>query len=265
MPDANAKASLTLALLHLAPRPGDIEGNMRRVEAAVLQAAARGARFVVTPELALSGYGFRDAIGTDWIARDQAALLGWAGDLARRASVFLLLGTPEAAGTALFNSLVLLTPEGARLSHHRKVNALRVGSESWSTPGDRATVLAVDGIGRIGLFVCADMYSRRLVEETAAQKVDLLVSSAAWAPGLHGPNGEWEWASRAAKTPVLVCNRTGLDVMDFSAARSVAAVDGAIAHAHASPDPATILVDWDPETRALANWRAMTPIAGDTG
>ena len=45
----------------------------------------------------VSGYGFRDLIGTDWIAARQPALIAWAGDLARQASAFLLLGTPEAA------------------------------------------------------------------------------------------------------------------------------------------------------------------------
>ena len=155
------------------------------VEGAVLRASARGASFIVSPELVVSGYGFRDAIGTDWIARDQAGLFDWAGRLACRASAFLLLGTPEAQPDGkLFNSMILFSPEGTRLGHHRKINVLKQGSESWSTPGDRATVLTVDGIGRVGIFVCADMYSRRLVEETAAQDVDLLVSSAAWAPGL---------------------------------------------------------------------------------
>ncbi len=88
---------------------------------------------------------------------------------------------------------------------------LKVGSESWSTAGDRSTVVSVDGIGRVGPFVCADMYSKRLVDETAAQSVDLLVSSAAWAPGQHGPNGEGERASLETGRPVLVCNRTGVD------------------------------------------------------
>ena len=71
---AKAEVSSTVALLHLAPRPGDIEHNKRMVEAAVRRASAMGARFVVSPELVVSGYGFRDIIGTDWIARDQAAL-----------------------------------------------------------------------------------------------------------------------------------------------------------------------------------------------
>jgi 5-aminopentanamidase len=253
---ATAVASATLALLHLAPRPGDIAHNKRMVEAAVRRASDGGARFVVTPELVVSGYGFRDAIGTDWVARDQPALLAWAADLARRQSVFLLLGTPEADGR-LFNSQILFAPDGARIGHHRKIMVLKVGSESWSTAGDRSTVVALDGIGRVGLFVCADMYSKRLVAETAAREVDLLISSAAWAPGEHGPNGEWERASLEAARPVLVCNRTGMDAMDFRGSRSVAAVGGTIASSHSSPDSAIVLLDWTPQARQVSNWRVI--------
>lgn len=226
------------------------------VEHAVRRASAAGARLVITPELVVSGYGFRDIIGVDWIARDQAALVAWAGDLARQTSVFLLLGTPEADGR-LFNSMILFGPDGARMGHHRKIMVLKVGSESWSTAGDRATVLSVDGIGRAGLFVCADMYSRRLVHETASQGVDLLVSSAAWAPGDHGPNGEWERASLETGRPVVVCNRTGQDAMDFRGSQSVAAVGGRIVSSHSAPESAIIMVDWAPHARELANWCAV--------
>jgi predicted amidohydrolase len=246
----------TVALLHLASRPGDIVHNKRLVDSAVRRAASLGAAFVVSPELAVSGYGFRDAIGTEWIARDQASLFAWASDLARQASVFLLLGTPE-ADVRLFNSQILFAPDGTRMGRHRKVMVLKVGSESWSTAGDRGTAVTIDGIGRVGLFICADMYSKRLVDETAAQGVDLLVSSAAWAPGQHGPNGEWERASLETGRPVLVCNRTGEDSMDFRGSQSVAAVDGKIASSHSSPDSAIVLVDWMPSARQLVNWRVV--------
>jgi len=255
--DTTTETPLTLALLHLAPEAGMVERNKRMVEGAAVRASMHGARMVVTPELAVSGWGFRDLIGIDWIARDQTALFGWAGALAHRIAGHLLLGTPE-ADQGLFNSMILFGPGRARLGHHRKINVLRVGSESWSAPGDRATSLAVDGLGRLSLFVCADMYSERLVDETAAGGVDLLISSAAWAPGHHGPNGEWERASRVTGRPVLVCNRTGFDVMDFTGARSVAAVAGSVVAAHSSPEAAIALVDWLPRARQLANWRVVS-------
>lgn len=235
--------SVTLALLHLAPRPGALDDNRRQIENAARTAAAAGARLIVTPELAVSGYGFLDRVGSDWIAAGQDERLAWAAALAKRCEAFLLLGTPEADGS-LYNSLLLFAPDGSRRGGHRKVNALRVGSESWSTPGDRATAVEVEGIGRLGLSICADLHSSRLVAETAALGIDLLLSAAAWAPGLHGPDGEWERASSDTGLPVVVCNRTGNDSIDFTGARSVVAADGLIAFSYGGAAPVTLLVDW---------------------
>lgn len=259
MSSPQARQARIVALLHLAPRPGELDYNRRLIEGAVLQAASLGARLIVSPELCVSGYGFRDRIGTAWIAEQQAARLEWAAHLAQRAGgASLVLGQPEADGDGLFNSVIVFAPDGGVIGRHRKIAVLRVGSESWSSPGDRPTAVDIPGIGRVGLFVCADMHSKRLVGETAALGCDLLLSSAAWAPGEHGPNGEWEWASRTTQRPVLVCNRTGHDVLDFSAARSVAAVDGALASAHASPRDSIVLVDWTAPNRALTNWRTVS-------
>ena len=152
---------------------------------------------------------------------------------------------------------MLVGADGICRGRHRKINVLKSGSESWSTAGDRATAIAVPAIGRLGLFVCADMYSERLVCETAAQGVDLVLSAAAWAPGLHGPAGEWERASSAIGRPVLVCNRTGVDVLDFRAAASVVAVDGRIVHSHASDGEALVLVDWSRASGKVSNWRSV--------
>ena len=247
---------ISLALLHLAPRAGDLAGNRQAIERGVRRAAEAGAGLVVTPELAVSGYGFRDRIGTDWIVREQAGLQAWAADLARATSTVLVLGAPEAAADGrLHNSLLVFGTDGALAGRHRKINVLRLGAESWSSPGESATVVELPGLGRLGLLVCADMYSERLVGETAALEVDLLLSGAAWAAGEHGPNGEWERASATTGRPVVVCNRTGVDVLDFTTARSVAAMDGGLAFSLASAAPTAILVDWQPARRRVANWR----------
>jgi predicted amidohydrolase len=257
MTAAHADDKRTIALLHLAPTAGDLDGNRRMIEVAVLRAAELGAKLIATPELCVSGYGFRDLIGTGWIAEQQTARRDWLAQLARRAGATLVVGQPEADGNTLFNCLAVAGPDGSTIGRHRKIAVLRVGAESWSTAGDRPTVLDIPEIGRVGLFVCADMYSQRLVRETARQGCDLLLSGAAWAPGEHGPSGEWEWASREADRPVLVCNRTGHDVLDFNGARSVAAVGGAIVFAHDMPRAAIVLVDWTAGRRQLAAWRAV--------
>jgi hypothetical protein len=59
--------TLRVALLHLAPYPGDLAYNRRLVETAVTTAAGSGAAWILTPELCISGYACADEIGTDWI------------------------------------------------------------------------------------------------------------------------------------------------------------------------------------------------------
>src|SRR5215475_6878803 len=60
-------STVRIALLHLAPLPGDLGFNRRLVEAAVSTAAGLGAAWIVTPELCICGYDFADQIGVDWI------------------------------------------------------------------------------------------------------------------------------------------------------------------------------------------------------
>src|ERR687886_2695401 len=58
---------LRIALLHLAPRPGELRHNRRLLAAAIRTAAGLGAAGVLTPELCVCGYDFVDRLGTAWI------------------------------------------------------------------------------------------------------------------------------------------------------------------------------------------------------
>ena len=58
---------MRIALLHLAPRVGELEYNRRLLETAIDSAVDMGAEWVVTPELFLPGYEFAEILGTEWI------------------------------------------------------------------------------------------------------------------------------------------------------------------------------------------------------
>lgn len=249
--------STRIALLHLSPQPGAVEENMRVIGAACLAAVRAGAKTIVTPELAISGYGFSDLIGVDWIAAGQASRAGWASALARRCGASLLLGTPERDPISglLHNSILVFDGLGEPIGRHRKINCLRIGAEAWSSPGNSASVVVLPDVGIAGLFVCADMASNRLITATYARGPDLFISSANWGPGDHGPTGQWEEASKLA--PVLVCNRIGEDVIDFSGAETIAAVNGQRVHTHTSADPAIVLVDWHAAHRRIEAFDAI--------
>ena len=128
---------LRIALLHLAPRAADLAYNQQLVEQGITVAAKAGAKWIVTPELATTGYSFAEIIGTDWIAIQPDAWLQQMCDMARRHEVAILIGHVERDQdrNTLHNSVFTIAANGELLRQHRKINTLRIGSEAWSTPG----------------------------------------------------------------------------------------------------------------------------------
>jgi 5-aminopentanamidase len=246
---------LRVALLHLAPRPGDLGYNRRLVETAVTTAVGLGATWILTPELCICGCAFADEIGTDWIVPPPDPWTRAFCQLVARLHVTVFLSHPERdpPTAKLHNSVLVIAANGTILGIHRKINTLRVGDEAWSSPGDRVTPIPAEPFRRVGILICADAYSPGIAHSLRAQGAELLVSSAAWAPGLHGPDGEWERCTRDTGLPLFVCNRTGPDrTLDFTAAESVIVKDGERLLAFRSERSAVFTIEWDLTTQTLA-------------
>jgi 5-aminopentanamidase len=251
---ATPSHTLRIALLHLAPHPGDLAYSRRLVETAVTTAAGSGAAWILTPELCTSGYAFADEIGTDWIVPPPDPWMRDFCQLVARLHVTVFLSHPEQdpQTAKLHNSVFVIAADGTILGSHRKINTLRVGAEAWSSPGDRATPIPAEPFGRVGILICADAYSPGIARSLQAQGAELLVSSAAWAPGLHGPDGEWERCTRDTGLPLFVCNRTGPDrTLDFTGAESVIVKDGQRLLTFRSERSAVFTVEWGLMTQTL--------------
>lgn len=248
---------MRIGLLHLAPVAGDIAGNCDRLRHGMEVAARRGARWIITPELATSGYTFHKTRGLDWITQ---AATEFTVDVARLASslgVSVFLGAAERDPTSgrLHNSLQVFDRDRGLVASHRKINTLKVGSEEWARPGSSATVVAVgDGERKVGLMVCADACSSRLGADMKALGAEVILSAANWAPGQWGPSGEWEAMSASTELPVFVCNRTGDDaVLSFADAETVVVSGGERELSFQSPVPTLVLVDWDWSASAITS------------
>jgi 5-aminopentanamidase len=247
--------TLRIALAHLAPIPADLTYNRQLVERAITTAARVGAAWIVTPELIIPGYTFADSIGTKWIVPQPDPWMTSLCQLAARLNMTVFLSHPEQdrRSKKLYNSVFVIMPDGAIAGTHRKINTLRVGSESWSSPGKYATPIPVHPLGNIGILICADAFSPKIAASLKAQGARMLVSSAAWGPGLHGPNGEWERCTKDTGLPLLVCNRTGPDrTLDFRAAESIVAKDGQRLLSLSSTRSTLFVLDWNLKTQDLA-------------
>ncbi|MBI4622799.1 MAG: carbon-nitrogen hydrolase family protein, partial [Verrucomicrobia bacterium] len=167
---------------------GAKESNLSRAENFVAAARAAGADVVMQPETLNLGWTHRSAPaladelpGGEACARLQAA--------AQRHSVFLCAGLVERAGERLFNSAVLIGPEGAVLLHHRKLNELDIAHDLYAQ-GDRLAV-AHTPRGTFGLMICADAFARgQVVSRTLGlMGADIILSPCAWAVPADHDNG----------------------------------------------------------------------------
>ena len=219
----------SIAMLHMAPvlavELTDLDTNTNRIIKAMRLAKAVGADWVLTPELALTGYKFRHQLGTDWI---KPGIDRWTQKLQKTADdldlVLLLSHLQEEPETGQsYNQIFVIDRDGEIIGRHRKINTLP-GSEAWSVPGSAPAPIALEGIS-LGLLICADAWPADHAQSLAEQGAQLLLSSANWAPGLYGPGDSWE--KRVAETglALLVNNRTGIENdLDMRAAKSVVVV-----------------------------------------
>ena len=245
---------LRVAFLHIAPRPGDLIYNRQLVERAVTTAAGLGAVWIITPELCICGYAFADEIGVEWILPQPDSWMKEFCQLVARLNVTVFLSHPERdpQTAKLHNSIFVIAANGVILGKHRKINTLRVGAESWSSPGDQVAPILIPPVSRVGMLICADAYSPGIAKSLQAQGAQLLVSSAAWAPGLHGPDGEWERCTRDTGLPLLVCNRTGPDqTLNFTEAESVIVKDGQRLLSLRTERSAIFTIEWNLKTQNL--------------
>jgi predicted amidohydrolase len=182
----------TVACAQLDLRVGDVAGNLAAAEEAVERAADAGARVVVLPELANSGYVFETPAEARALAEPAAGgptVTAWSA-AARRHGVTLVAGLAELdAADQVRNSAVVIDPAGTLRAVYRKAHLF--GTEKdFFVPGDeRPPVVDIDGVGRIGVMVCYDLEFPEWVRLAALAGTDLLCAPVNW-PRFPRPDGE---------------------------------------------------------------------------
>lgn len=118
----------------------DFDGNVSRVIGFIGRAAGRGARVVVFPECVVTGYD-EDAAKAATAEQLQAAERRIA-DACRDANAYAVVGMPWRERGKLFNSAVIIGPDGAVIERYHKMQLV----ESWLDPGDHLSIFPIDGV-----------------------------------------------------------------------------------------------------------------------
>ncbi|MFL6607217.1 MAG: nitrilase family protein [Pseudomonas sp.] len=171
-----------VAVVQFDPQVGinNRETNLLRSLALAQEAVDGGANLVVLPELSNSGYFFssrQDAFEHAESVPDGRSVQAWI-DFARQQQVFLVAGLAEREGMRLFNTGVLVGPDGF-IGKYRKAHLWNL-EKLWFTPGDVGFPVFETSIGRIGLLICWDIWFPEVPRILSQQGADIICSLNNW-------------------------------------------------------------------------------------
>jgi predicted amidohydrolase len=130
---------------------------------------------------------------------------------AKAQSLWVVAGIAEKDGEDLYNTAIVLNPEGVVHARYRKIHLYYPSGEGIFKPGDDLVTFVIKDF-RIGLMICYDVRFPELARSLALQGVDLLIVPTAW----PFPRVEhWQVLTRARAIEnqcyLIGANRIGVD------------------------------------------------------
>jgi len=144
---------MEISLVQFAPKLCDSNANIASIKQMVKDCESS---FFVLPELANSGYRFKkfemayEASETI----NNSAFLDEITELANSKNAYFVTGFCERDGLKLYNSSVLIGPQGI-IGLYRKLH-LFLNEKSIFTPGDKGLPVFDTPVGKIGMLICFD-------------------------------------------------------------------------------------------------------------
>ena len=169
--------AIRVGAAQIRPALGDLEKNRKIIAEFVRLAHERELDLVVFPELSNSGYNF-GAKEEAWDSSEeipQGKTVRLLEQLASEYSMYIVTGINERAENKLYNSAVLVGPEGY-IGKYRKVH-LFLNEKDFFGRGDRFLVFDTK-IARIGIMICFDWIFPEAARSLALQGADIIAHPA---------------------------------------------------------------------------------------
>jgi predicted amidohydrolase len=161
------------------PRVADVEHNKAEALRWTKEAMSQGARLVVLPELASSGYVFETEEEAIASAEDiaEGRLVSGLRDICREHDAYVVAGINERDGACRHNSAAVIGPDGL-IATYRKLH-LYYNEQTWFEPG-RALAIVDLPIGRLGVIICFDLWFPEPVRALALAGAEIIAVPTNW-------------------------------------------------------------------------------------
>lgn len=192
-------------------------GTRRTLEHFIRESAGRGAELVITPEFSVVGYpDFPELPPEEDEYRNREDLAPYVetvpgpttqffSGLARELHIYIHVGFAEVETPTgkYFNTVVAIDPSGNIAAKYRKMN-LYEGENNFLSAGEGGATYD-SPFGKIGLIICADVFSPQPLSEYGS--VDVLALSTSWI-GYNTGMPAFRRAAHGAGKYLLAANQT---------------------------------------------------------
>lgn len=203
--------------------------NIEMLTGLVEQAAEKGAKLIVVPEMATTGYCWysREEI-SNYVEPIPGPTTKIFLKIAEAYNTYIALGLPEIDNVTeiYYNSAVLIGPEGI-VGTHRKTHPY-ISEPKWSAPGDFDHQVFETSIGNIALLICMDIHFIETARLVALRGADVICHLSCW---LDERTPAPYWINRAFENVCYVVegNRWGWErTVYFSGGSCIINPDGSI-------------------------------------
>ena len=172
--------TLTIGLLQQR-KTADKEDNLRRMEEAIDDLAARGAQLIVLQELHNTPYfcQVEDVNNFDLAEPIPGPSTQFFGEIARRLNVVIVTSLFERRAAGLYhNTAVVMERDGSIAGTYRKMHIPddpAYYEKFYFTPGDMGFRPIDTSVGRLGVMVCWDQWYPEAARLMALHGADLLI------------------------------------------------------------------------------------------
>ncbi len=202
---------IRVALVQMDVRRSDKEANRAYIVRRLHECAERGAKLVIFPECALSGYVFNSReeslSATESVPGQTTTLLA---KICKEFDVYAVVGLLERDGDTVYNSAFIVGPDGL-IGNYRKSHLPILGIDRYVERGCELAVFDLP-FARIGVLICYDVRFPEAARTLALRGADIIVLPTNWPQGAES-SPDFLTRARAFENRVylLACNRVGTE------------------------------------------------------
>jgi predicted amidohydrolase len=200
------KDKIKLALAQMTSKRENKTENLAKIEATTKKAKAQGADLVIFPELSLTGYVIRDQL-YELAEPIPGPATQKIEQLAKETGMHIIFGMPELSEktrATIFNTSVFVGPDGL-IGKYRKMYLPTHSvfeEKRYFRPGYQ-TASFDTALGKIGLFICYDIFFPEVARLARLQGAQLIVCISA-SPAVRRTYFEILTAARALENTAFL-------------------------------------------------------------